>query len=360
MVFGNARVFSEAKSEQSRFTLSASDENYRRGQSTNEPRLLACIDDLDGVHSLAPHALAVACSLGLKVTFARVIELRRHFSSPADPITWHSRQCAERENLRKLVSGQSREPAEGGALPAPRSGTDQAIDSVLLAGNPGEELADWAKAHDTSVIAMHRRDSHNGPGLGATAQALMNDGNSSLLLVPPKSLGDARYRRILVPIDGSARAESIMPLARRIARTHRATLILVHVVPKVQEILQPRRSSHPGLVAEFEASCEEGARAKMETLRRRSVEDGVPVRVMTVGPADARTELCRIIRDQRADMVVMSSHGCTGLEDIPCGSVTDYVAGHSDIPVLIVRPNIECRFGPEPVSCVAPSAFRFP
>ncbi len=359
MPYGNTNLLFQTKSRVNRFAPTPSSKPAPQRASKDEPRLLACIDDFDGVHSLAPHALAVACSLGLKVTFARVIELRHHFSSPADPITWHARQCAERENLRQLVSGQTQEPEEGGALAASQPDTGQTIDSVLLAGNAGEELADWSKTHETSVIAMHRRDSHSGPGLGATAQALMNDGMTSLLLMPPKSLGDATYRRILVPIDGSARAESVMPLARRIARTHHATLILVHVVSEAEDGLQTDEPMLPCLGSELEASCEPGARANLETLRCRSVEDGVPVSIMTVGPADARTELCRIIREQRADMVVMSSHGCTGLEDVPCGSVTDYVAGHSDVPVLIVRPNIECRFGPEPATCAVPSAFRF-
>lgn len=353
-------IFFQARNSTSRFAPDPSVRRSSRTLSKDGPRLLACIDDFGGINSLGPHALAVACSLGLNVTFARVIEMRQHFASPADPIAWHARHASERETLRRLVSGQKSVASDEETLADQAAqGEREPIDSVLLAGDPGEELVDWARAHDTSVIALHRRDSGTGPGLGSTAQALMEDGFSSLLLVPPKSLGDATYRRVLVPIDGSARAESVMPLARRIARTHGATLILAHVVPQADLALEANRSATRHLRSELDTCSEQNARANLETLRRRSVEDDVPVQVMTLGPADPRTELCGLLREQRIDLVVMSSHGCTGMDDVPCGSVTQYLAGHSDVPVLVVRPNIECRFGPEPESCRAQSAFRF-
>lgn len=331
--------------------------------------MLVCIDDSETIRSLGPHALAVACSLGLDVTFARVIEMRRHLASPTDPIAWHVQQADEREKLRRLVAGQQApDPGAPRLFEGIGARERDSIDSVLLAGDPGEELTDWAQANDTTVIALHRRDNGTDPGLGCTAQALMEDSAKSLLLVPPGSRGDAIYRRVLVPIDGSARAESVMPLARRIARTHGATLVLAHVVPPREERLEndlsPIWRPHPqtpqtSQTPQTEACAEEAARANLEALRRRSVEDGVPVQVMTLGPADARTELCRVLRDEDIDLVVMSSHGCTGLEAVPCGSVTGYVAGHGEVPVLVVRPDIECRFGPEPESCAAPSALRF-
>ena len=353
-------IFFQARKSSSRFAPAPADRKSSRPVAKDGPRLLACIDDYGGISSLGPHALAVACSLGLKVTFARVIEMRQHFSSPADPIAWHVRHANERETLQRLVSGQDivvtgRELLAGDAA---EDGGDP-VDTVLLAGDPGEELSDWARDHDTTVVAVHRRDSGTGPGLGSTVQALMEDSFSSLLLVPPKSLGDASYRRVLVPIDGSARAESVMPLARRIARTHGATLILAHILPQADPALEGRHERARRLRSDVGASDEESARANLETLRRRSVEDGVPVSTMILGPADPKSELCRLLRDQRIDLVVMSSHGCTGLDDVPCGSVTNHVATHSDVPVLVVRPNIECRFGPEPKSCIVPSAFRF-
>lgn len=353
-------LFFQPRNSENHFASAPAIRRRARRVSKSVPGLLACIDDTAGIRSLGPHALAVACSLGLKVTFAKVIEMRRHFSTPTDPIAWHVRQARERENLRRLVSGEK--PAgEADRSPFATSGLEERdqIDSVLLAGDPGEELADWAQVHDTTVIALHRRDSGTSPGLGSTAQQLMDEGLNSLLLVPADSSGDATYRRVLVPIDGSARAESVMPLARRIARTHGAKLILAHVVPQVGLGQEDDSSSVRQLRSKLEACDEDSARANLETLRRRSVEDGVPVQVVILGSGDAKTELCRLLRDQMIDLVVMSSHGCTGLEDVPCGSVTGYVAGHSDVPVLVVRPNIECRFGPEPTSCAAPSAFRF-
>ena len=63
--------------------------------------------------------------------------------------------------------------------------------------------------------------------------------------------------------------------------------------------------------------------------------------------------------EKEIDLIVMASHGNTGMEDVPCGSVAEYLAGHSPVPLLIVRPNLRCSFGREPIERRKASAFRF-
>lgn len=311
---------------------------------TVAPRLVACVDDGEQANAVSAQALAVACSLGLEVTFARVIEAPGHFSSPADPIEWQLRRRTQSENLRKFTD---------------RDEVEILANSVLLAGAPADELSDWAQEHGATMLAMGRRRSEGSRGLGSTAQALLDRADHSLLLVPPGPQREGGYRRIMVPIDGSARADSVLPIARRIARTHAADLILVHIVPRLEVVGASRAPQVEQLRSQIDRHNKRNGSQHLEELRRHSIEDGVEVKTITRGPGDPRSMLRDLAVEEQADLIVMASHGNTGLEDVACGSVTEYLAGHSPVPLLIVRPNIRCSFGPEPVSCRDASVFRF-
>jgi len=308
------------------------------------PRLVACLDDGEQAHAISEHALAIACSLGLEVTFARVIEAPGHFSSPADPIEWQLRRQAQRDNLNKFTDQDE---------------VEVRANSVLLAGNPAEEIAGWAQDHGATMLAIGRRCSQNARGLGSTAQALLDRADDSLLLVPPGPLREGGYRRIMVPIDGSARADSVLPIARRIARTHAADLILAHIVPQQEVVGASRAPQLEQLRSRIDLHNERHAVQHLDELRRRSIEDGLDVKTITRGPGDPRSMLRELAIEEQADLIVMASHGNTGLDDVPCGSVAEYLAGHAPVPLLIVRPNIRCSFGREPSNCRNASVFRF-
>lgn len=312
------------------------------------PRLLACVEDGDLAQAVSQHALAIACSLGLEVTFARVIEppgeTPGHFTSPADPVEWQLRRRVQHESLSKF---------------AQQDEAQVKADSVLLAGTPAEELSNWAADHGATMLAMGRCQNGKSSGLGSTAQALLDRADHSLLLVPPGLPHNAGYRRIMVPVDGSARADSVLPIARRIARTHAADLILVHIVPQLEVVGTTRGLLLEQLRTQIVGHNQRNASQHLGELRRRSMEAGVDVKTITRGPGDPRPMLRDLAIEEQADLIVMASHGNTALEDVPCGSVTEYMAIHAPVPLLIVRPNIRCAFGMEPPNCRNVSAFRF-
>lgn len=344
MVSSQFRYFAETGSR-SRPVPQYTDMPFRAVRSENKvPRLVACVDDGEQANAISEHALAIACSLGLEVTFARVIEAPGHFSSPADPIEWQLRRRAQHETLSKF---------------ADQDEVEVRANSVLLAGAPAEEISDWAQGHGATLLAIGRRRSDTTRGLGSTAQALLDRADHSLLLVPPGPPRKGGYRRIMVPIDGSTRADSVLPIARRIARTHAADLMLVHIVPRLEVVGASRVPHLEQLRSQIDVHNKRNAVQHLDELRRRSIEDGVDVRTITRGPGDPRSMLRELAIEEEADLIVMASHGNTGLDDVPCGSVAEYLAGHSPVPLLIVRPNIRCSFGREPTSCRNASVFRF-
>ena len=299
----------------------------RERAARSEGRLLACLADGPECDAILNQALAVARGLDLSVTAARVLETARHLSAPADPLEWQVRRREGLDCLDRMVAGSAREGSK--------------IDRVLLAGPPADELTSWAKGNGVTLMALgtHNRRVDR-PGLGGTTQKVMEWSTASLLLVPADGPGRLPYRRILVPLDGSQRAESVLPLAARIASAHSAELVLAHVVPRFQSIGNgPLEAPTRALCARLVEQNEQGARHYLDALEAWLWKERLPVRAIVVRDGDPRSELVRLVGDQQADLVIVASHGASGMTDVPCGSVTEYLATHLPVPLLIVRPD---------------------
>lgn len=87
------------------------------------------------------------------------------------------------------------------------------------------------------------------------------------------------------------------------------------------------------------AHNEHRARDYLDELRRKLRGDGLAVSTIVAPSGDARAELRKLTTQLHIDLIVLSSHGQSGLADVPCGSVTEYLATHAPAPMLIVRPN---------------------
>ena len=138
------------------------------------------------------------------------------------------------------------------------------------------------------------------------------------------------FKRLLVPLDGSALAEQAIGQAIAIARAAKAEidLVLVH---------QPFPFEDVGDTSRLDALLNEEHRY-IESIVAE-ITSGSPVPVTHVIMKGAATEMiCRRIEDVQADLVVMTSHGRTGLSRAWLGSVADSVVRRSTAPVLMLRP----------------------
>ena len=295
-----------------------------------ENHLLACLDDGAGSRKILDQAMAVADALDLSVAAALVIETPTHAGAPADPLEWQVRRRERLDRFERIIGLPSRP-----------------VERVVLAGSAADELTGWAKDHRASVLALGTHATlEDRTGLGETAQRILQFASASLLLVPTGRGSRLPYRRLLVPLDGSARAEAVLPFAVRIARAHGAELVLAHVVPQPEAIEAPENDSAANtLYVRLAEQNEQAACDYLNGLQARIWKEGLPVRAVVMGAADARVELVRFAQKQQADLVVLASHGRTGMLDVPCGSVTEYLATHAPAPLLIVRPSLDHASG---------------
>ncbi len=144
------------------------------------------------------------------------------------------------------------------------------------------------------------------------------------------------FKRIVVPLDGSTRAERAIPVAARLVRASSGgAIILLRVVTTPLEI-----GSQVVPLSGFAASTLEAdidaATSYLTALSRSEELDGVGVKMKVLTGVAARTILDVVVEEQ-ADLVVMCSHGDTGVKRWVLGSVAQKVARQSTVPVLVLR-----------------------
>jgi len=141
------------------------------------------------------------------------------------------------------------------------------------------------------------------------------------------------YRRLLVATDFSPGSRAALAQVDRLAARGTALEIdLVHVLEPLPFVVPPAP------VIGFERAREEGAQRQLErsaaALRRRL---GTRARVqvhLENGPA--ATEICRLATELGVDLILIGTHGRTGLEHVLAGSVAERVVRHAQRPVLTV------------------------
>ena len=143
------------------------------------------------------------------------------------------------------------------------------------------------------------------------------------------------FKRILVPLDGSARAESAIPVAARIARAYGASITLLRIAAVPVEygpyLAPPASYAKEAIEADI-------ARLKeyLQKAARAEALAGLDVEVKALFGAVAPT-IIAAAQAYHASLIVMCSHGYTGFKRWLLGSVADKVARHAPVPILIVR-----------------------
>lgn len=151
------------------------------------------------------------------------------------------------------------------------------------------------------------------------------------------------YRRILVPLDGSDRAEHAIAHAAEIARRFAATLVLLKVLSGRADVLHlplegggiagPTPIEVADAVGEKEGSDATGYFARIQA---ELTDAGIPHEVV-VAEGGTVEALAAAVRDQHIDLVAMTTHPRSALGRLIFGSTTDSVLHQVEVPVLLLR-----------------------
>lgn len=212
--------------------------------------------------------------------------------------------------------------------------------ALVVAPDAAERIVETARTQGMDLIAM---STHGRTGLdrwvrGSVAERVLRAATVPVYAVNPRGVlveGDqvGGWTRILVPLDGSERAQRVLPLAGEFALASgpQAELVLLHVdEPEVPGV-------HP--VDEVAArGAQARADAALASCRDRLLQAGLEhVRIVGRFGRDPAHEVLETARELGADLIAIASHGRTGLARWRFGSVAERVLREAAAPLLVVR-----------------------
>lgn len=143
------------------------------------------------------------------------------------------------------------------------------------------------------------------------------------------------YKTILVPLDGSKRAERILNHVEELSRRLDAKLIFLQVVEPTYDVVGPQGTVMDLNMEMIEQRAEE-ATNYIESLRGEFMERGLNAKgLVEKGPVVST--IINVAEREDADLISMASHGRTGLSRVFYGSVAAGVLNQIDRPLLVVR-----------------------
>ena len=143
------------------------------------------------------------------------------------------------------------------------------------------------------------------------------------------------FKRILVPLDGSERAEQAIPVAARLARASGGVVILVQVVPVPADFSERKPPEEM-----YDETVMEEVNGLSVTYLEHVSQIAELVGVQTeirVEYGDVASSILAAIEPLEVDLVVMSSHGYSGFKRWALGSIAHKLIPHSPAPVLVLR-----------------------
>jgi len=302
----------------------------------------------------------IVCATDLSPSGAEAVEIAGRMAAAIDrplhivhvggvepPAEGEPSSEAERVYRERL---QARHDAAQAALDQERAraeGLGPHATATLASGRPWEVLVKEAEAREASLVVVGPHG-HGGPAtstrrdltewiLGSTADRVLRHAPCPVLVGPrgedhPHPVGGGTW---LVAVDFSEPAREALRLAHRWARACDATLVALHVTHDPVMRLDPAGDDEPfpplDSVAEEEA---EHKRAELAGLVKGEVGEEIDIRVVIGEPSE---QIAATAKALDARLIVMGTHGRTGLAHFFLGSTAERTLRRSPVPVLCAR-----------------------
>jgi len=144
------------------------------------------------------------------------------------------------------------------------------------------------------------------------------------------------FKHLLVPTDESALAEAAIQMAVTLARENEAKLTGLHVIPEFQ-VFAYGAEMLADTEQQFLKVARQHADDYLAAVTKTATQTGVECDTVATTRAQPYEAIISIAAQRNCDLIVMASHGRSGMRALLIGSETQKILTHSQIPVLIVR-----------------------
>lgn len=144
-------------------------------------------------------------------------------------------------------------------------------------------------------------------------------------------------KSILLPTDFSECGNYALSYAASLARRFGASIICINVIEPIVPTVGYSGMTEPLPIADITEQLEDSAERELPKLAECDECTGIDVEELVVH-GEASSEIVRVAKERQVDLIVISSHGRTGLGRILFGSTAESVVRHASCPVLVVKP----------------------
>lgn len=294
-------------------------------------RMLVPLDGSILAEQVLPYVSCIGKGLSARVDLLRVFE-------PADERLIDPAKRLYLDRLSAALRDQAGDYLARVAAPLQQEGLTVAW--TTREGNPAEYIVREAENDPGTIIAMatHGRSGVGRWLLGSVADKVLHAASAPLLLIRPREppLLEAQLDSVIVPLDGSPLAEQALPHAVRLAQALSLKVLLVRVAPTLTELYEysvyfGSRSS--SISEEVKADALDYIRQVAHRVGQQHTLT-IEERLLRDSPAGA---IVGLARDTPNSLVMVTTHGRSGIGRWVLGSVTDRVVRHSGGPVLVIR-----------------------
>lgn len=293
--------------------------------------ILLPLDGSSLAERVLPHAVALSGAFKSKLTLLRVITKSpaKDESNLINPMAWQMRK-SEAEAYLKSVQKRL---------------ADVNIDSEvkIIEGNPPQQICDYAQNEEVDLIIL---SSHGSSGVSAwninsTVQKVLLRAFMPVMIIRAYeedygSLTGLRYNRLLLPLDGSKRAECILPLAKSICEAQNSIAFITHIIE------EPNLPKQTPISDEIKALIDQLREINLEESKKyldQIKEQFRPNNVETIIESSEKPSIAmhNIIDREQVDLVLLSAHGHSGESRWPYGKIALSFIVYGTTPLIIIQ-----------------------
>ena len=298
--------------------------------------ILIPLDGSQLAECVLPHVIAIARTFDTEITLLRMLEKKQVGTSAQlfDLLNWQINKTRAALYLEKTKAYFQESGLQA--------------ETIVLEGLEAEGITEFAQNQGMKLIILssHGRNGLTQWGISNITQKIILSAPTSLLIVrahqPGASPGELAetpvYRRILVPLDGSQRAENVLPIITQLAHFHHSQIHLVQVVqtPEMARQMPPAREDID-LSNRLVARNREEAGRYLEQVKLRSYLEGIAVQTHLMTSDNAAVALHQLAEQEQIDLVTLSAHGYSGMHQWPYGSMVNNFILYGKVSLLIVQ-----------------------
>lgn len=209
------------------------------------------------------------------------------------------------------------------------------INTVFQRGfSPWNAILNQAEEYKPDLIVMgaHGAAPVRQFFLGSVAEKVVRNAPCPVMILRKGQQRISAYRRILLPVDFSEASKPAMECAINLARHDGAEVALLHVF---QEVMPPSFYAAGGAF-QWDPDLKDRCKASMNDLLSDYPLEGLRIKKLVREGKTCKT-IVDVAEEEEVDLIVMGTHGLSGLPHIFLGSVAERVLRRADCPVLTVR-----------------------